>query len=199
MKLRDHHFREYEKKFVEVSNSGNVLSKMGAGDVTEPFVGYMYIDINRGVTFRLLGNIENEAHEKYIKEKISLVRYDLIEDFDIKIIEDISRLKAIEEHYKENFSEPHIEKVRERREIDNLRSRAFPDDVEIVIPYKEGYVEKIWVRSFDYIIKENMYIFSLLKDSCYDEKLKKDSLVAAKYFKKNNAEALIFFGTVEAL
>lgn len=199
MKLRDHHFRDYEKKFVEVSNSGNVLSKMGARDVEEPFMGYMYIDTNRGVTFRLIGNIENEAHEKYIKEKISLAGYDLIEDFDIKIIEDIPRLKAVEEHYKENFREPHIEKVREKKEIDNLRSRAYPDDVQIVIPYKEGYVEKIWVRSFDYIIKENVYIFSLLKDSCYDKKLKKDSLVAAKYFKKNNAEALIFLGTVETL
>ena len=44
MKLRDHHFRDYEKKFVEVSNSGNVLSKMGEEDVKEPFIGYMYVD-----------------------------------------------------------------------------------------------------------------------------------------------------------
>lgn len=200
MKLRDHHFRDYEKKFVEVSNSGNVLAKMGAADVREPFIGYMYVDNNRGVTLRLLGNAENEAHEKYIKEKVSVVRYDLIEDFDIEIIqEEIPSLEIIRKLTDKHYGEVHIEKVRDRIEIDNLRSRAYPDDVEIVIPYKEGYVEKMWVRSYDYIVKENMYIFSLLKDSCYDESLKKGELIACKYFKKNNAEALIFFGRVEAL
>ena len=200
MKLRDHHFRDYEKKFVKVSNSGNVLAKMGAADVREPFIGYMYVDNNRGVTLRLLGNTENEAHEKYIKEKVSVVRYDLIEDFDIEIMEEeIPSFEIIRENTDEHYGEAHIEKVRDRIEIDNLRSRAYPDDVEIVIPYKEGYVEKMWVRSYDYIVKENIYIFSLLKDSCYDESLKKGELIACKYFKKNNAEALIFFGRVEAL
>ncbi|MCQ4795351.1 hypothetical protein NE604_06835 [Anaerofustis stercorihominis] len=200
MKLRDHHFRDYEKKFVEVSNSGNVLSKMGEEDVKEPFIGYMYVDNNRGVTLRLLGNTENEVHEKYLKEKISVAGYDLIEDFDIEIIqEEIPSLEIIRKHTDKHYGEAHIEKVRDRIEIDNLRSRAYPDDVEIVIPYKEGYVEKMWVRSYDYILKENIYIFSLLKDSCYDESLKKGELIACKYFKKNNAEALIFFGKVEAL
>jgi len=195
MKLRDYHYRDYEEKFVKVSNSGNVLDKLGAKDISEPFYGYLYVDIDKGVSLRFLGN---DANDKYLKEKISLLRYDLIEDFEIEIIkEKLHFCELIKEQMKAYHGKENIKSVRIRREIDELRSRAYPDDVEIIVPFKEGYVEKIWGRSFDYIKSEDMYIFTLLTDSVYDKNLKKGTLIGAKYAKNSKAEALIFVGIIE--
>lgn len=201
MKVRDYNYRDIDGKFVLVNNADKFLLKMGIHDIEERFIGYVYTDDKRGIMLRILGDMVDKSNRKYIEEKIKLANYDLIEDLDIDILNEIEHIKEEEakNHLKFDENNKTIYKVRNRKEIDNLRSRIFPDDINIVIPYKEGYVEKIWTRSFDYIKKENIYILSLLKDSVYDENLKKDSLVACKYFNNGKSEALIFLGVMEIL
>lgn len=201
MKLRDFHYRDLEDKFVKVLDSNNALLKLGIGDLKHPFVGFTYFDDKRGLTFRVISDMEGSLIDKYLYDKIKLAPYEIIEDFDIEIMEDFeftSKEKA-QNHLKINDDNKTIHKVRKRTEIDSLRSRTYPDDVNIIIPYSGGYVEKIWARSYDYIKKENTYILSLLKDSVYDENLKKGTLVACKYFKNEKAQALIFLGVVEVV
>lgn len=201
MKIRDYNYRDIDGKFVSVNNADKFLLKMGIHDIEERFIGYVYTDDKRGIMLRILGDMVDKSNRKYIEEKIKLANYDLIEDLDIDILNEIEHIKEEEakNHLKFDENNKTVYKVRNRKEIDNLRSRIFPDDINIVIPYKEGYVEKIWARSFDYIQKENIYILSLLKDSVYDEHLKKDSLVACKYFNNGKSEALIFLGVTEIL
>ena len=201
MKIRDCSYRDIDGKFVSVNNADKFLLKMGIHDIEERFIGYVYTDDKRGIMLRILGDMVDKSNRKYIEEKIKLANYDLIEDLDIDILNEIEHIKEEEakNHLKFDENNKTIYKVRNRKEIDNLRSRIFPDDINIVIPYKEGYVEKIWARSFDYIKKENIYILSLLKDSVYDENLKKNSLVACKYFNNGKSEALIFLGVTEIL
>lgn len=201
MKIRDCSYRDIDGKFVSVNNADKFLLKMGIHDIEERFIGYVYTDDKRGIMLRILGDMVDKSNRKYIEEKIKLANYDLIEDLDIDILNEIEHIKEEEakNHLKFDENNKTVYKVRNRKEIDNLRSRIVPDDINIVIPYKEGYVEKIWARSFDYIQKENIYILSLLKDSVYDENLKKDSLVACKYFNNGKSEALIFLGVTEIL
>ncbi|WP_290776536.1 hypothetical protein [Anaerofustis sp.] len=202
MKLRDYGYREYERKFVKVNNGKEeFLLKLGLEDIEFPFVGYLYIDDKRGITMRIIGNGEEENPDRYINDRVVLASYDLIEDLEIEILEEFSDIDSsqAENHLKLSDENKTIYKVRERKEIDSLRSRIFPDEAEVVIPYKEGYVEKIWVKSFDYIEKEGIYIFSMLKDSVYDENLKKGCFIACRYFKKEKSEALIFMGKVEVI
>ena len=150
---------------------------------------------------RIIGNGEEENPDRYINDRVVLASYDLIEDLEIEILEEFSDIDSsqAENHLKLSDENKTIYKVRERKEIDSLRSRIFPDEAEVVIPYKEGYVEKIWVKSFDYIEKEGIYIFSMLKDSVYDENLKKGCFIACRYFKKEKSEALIFMGKVDVI
>ena len=203
MKIRDYNYRDIDGKFVAVNNADKFLLKMGIHDIEESFIVYVYTDDKRGIMLRILGDMVDKSNRKYIEEKIKLANYELIEDLDIDILNEIEHIHIKEEeaknHLKFDENNKTVYKVRNRKEIDNLRSRIFPDDINIVIPYKEGYVEKIWARSFDYIQKENIYILSLLKDSVYDENLKKDSLVACKYFNNGKSEALIFLGVTEIL
>ena len=201
MKIRDYHYRDIEDKFVELKDAENFLAKMGIHDISKNIIGFLYIDDKKGIMLRVLGEKHDRENKKYIEEKIKLANYDLIEDLDIDILNGIEHIKEEEAKNHLIFDENNktVYKVRNRKEVDNLRSRVFPDDLNIVVPYKEGYVEKIWARSFDYIKKEDIYILSLLKDSVYDEKLKKDSLVACKYFNDGKSEALIFLGITEIL
>ena len=129
MKIRDYNYRDIDGKFVSVNNADKFFLKMGIHDIEERFIGYVYTDDKRGIMLRILGDMVDKSNRKYIEEKIKLANYDLIEDLDIDILNEIEHIKEEEakNHLKFDENNKTIYKVRNRKEIDNLRSRIFPD------------------------------------------------------------------------
>ena len=97
MKLYDYDFREYERKFVIVSKTGNLLKELkkkpfitedneriDLNDLKEPFYGYIFIDNEEGITLRILGN--DKTQRKYAKDVELLIRYNAFRDADFEYI-----------------------------------------------------------------------------------------------------------------
>ncbi|WP_138269318.1 hypothetical protein, partial [Anaerofustis stercorihominis] len=96
MKIRDCSYRDIDGKFVSVNNADKFLLKMGIHDIEERFIGYVYTDDKRGIMLRILGDMVDKSNRKYIEEKIKLANYDLIEDLDIDILNEIEDIKEEE-------------------------------------------------------------------------------------------------------
>lgn len=196
MKLYDYDFREYERKFVIVSKTGNLLKELkkkpfitednesiDLNDLKEPFYGYIFIDNEEGITLRILGN--DKTQRKYAKDVELLIRYNAFRDADFEYIipEELDYSYDIINEYDELFYENEsLLNVRGKEELDDLRDEENPDILEVSIHYDNGdseYLDALTVESFEE--EETIIVAKLLEDSEELDNLKKGQHLGLVY------------------
>lgn len=205
-KLEEMSFRDYDKKFVLVKNTGNLLERLLPEEeiegndlptqIKEPFYGLMYIDHECGVTLNVLGNVENK--DLYVETIRLIARSDSLENAEFKIIDDKEYLyskKALEklDVYYENKN---VNETRNEELLDKFRHPFFPDDVEVILPTEKG-LEQMWARLMLKTNQDNLYVGELLNTSNVDEKYQTGRAAALVYYTEGDEPLLIINGLVQ--
>lgn len=188
-----YNFRDINRKLVEFKDTSDKFDNLGIKGLTNPFIAYVYLDIDMGLNVRIVGNKDNDKLNKRLcTEECVLLRHDTFFNYEATIFTDKLETYNLDEQMETYYSHENIERARAQSEIDNLRSTEYPDDVELVIPFKER-PEKLWGRVIDYIPDDKIYIVYLLNDSYVDEELKTGEYAACEFMVLDNKEEILLF------
>ena len=196
MKFKDFKsFRDYDRKFVKVTNISNEIKKsLKIEKLHEPIYGILYIDVECGVSLRILGDAETE-----IKDEGILLRCDAFEGISFEIFEGTDYLKdVLENQINKFYYDNKLNELLSVKELDEFRHEAFPNDVLAILP-NEKQPEKMWVRLIMKTNEENLYIAKLLDDSFVDKKYTNGKEVALIYYTEDDFKGLIINGFVKRI
>ena len=189
-------FRDLYLKYVEVSNvSDEIKSGLDIEDLEEPYLGFLYVDHEFGVTLRIYGNRTN-----YIDTDALLVRSAGFGDMDFKLIDeklidkDGTKIDAIRNYY----IDEELERIRNDKKLDNFRHSDFPDDVLVVLPADTAF-ENLWVRLEFRADQDDIYFGKLLHSSEVLDAYQVGKDVAVQYFKdlEKDKEVLVLRGLLK--
>ena len=189
-------FRDLYLKYVEVSNvPDEVKSGLDIEDLKEPYLGFIYVDHEVGVTLRIYGNATN-----YIDTDALLVRSAAFGDMEFKIIDeklidpDGTKIDAIRNYY----IDEELERIRVDKKLDNFRHSDFPDDVLVILPADTAF-ENLWVRLEFRADQDDIYFGKLLTSSEVLDAYKANMDVAVQYFKDldKDKEVLVLRGILK--
>lgn len=194
--LLKYSFRDINRKIVLLEDTREMFDNYGIKKLENPFLGYVYLDIDRGLNVRIIGNENNQKLiEKLCTEECFIVRHDLLLNYKATLYDKKINTFELDKQMDTYYSYDNIEKVRARDEIDHLRSKEYPDDVTMIVPFKNDN-EQLWVRLVDYDEKENLYIAYLLNDSYKDRDLVEGTFVACKYTKISEEESVLIIHSI---
>ena len=188
-------FREYDRKFVKVTNISNDIKKsLKVDKLQEPLYGILYIDVECGVSLRILGNAETE-----IKDEGILLRCDAFEGINFELFEGTDYLKdVLENQINKFYYDDKLNELLKVKELDEFRHESFPNDVLAILP-NEKQPEKMWVRLIMKTNEDNLYVAKLLDDSFVDKKYTTGKEVALIYYVEDDFKGLIINGLVKRI
>lgn len=175
-KIQDYSFRNIDKKLVTVKSMTDDFDNFGIKELRNPFIGYVYIDPNSGLNIRVVGNEDNKnLIKKLCTKECILIRNDMFKYYDIELYDKDLDTYELEEQMKSYYDNNFVE-MRKHKELDSLRNSLYPDDVKVLIPFKDKQ-EILWGRLLDYDAKNKFYIVSLLNNSYMDEELRVGTVI----------------------
>lgn len=190
-------FRDINRKVVLLEDTREQFDNYGIKKLKNPFLAYVYIDIDRGLNARIIGNVDDEKLNKELcSEKVYLIRHDLFLNYKASIFDKKINTFDLEKQMDTYYSDEDIENIRKITELDKFRSKEYPDDIEILIPLEDN-LEKIWVRLYGYNEKEDFYMAVVLNDSFEDSDIIKGTIVACKHIKTDNGDFMALHGILK--
>ena len=179
-------FRDYDRKFVKVSNIDQRTKKtIDFCGLEEPVYGILYIDKQCGTTLRITGN-ERINYDDFI----FLVRADSFYDMNFEIIDGTDYLNDVLNQINELYYDDSFNKLLNDRNIDEFRHKEFPNDVMTIL-LNNGNPEKIWVRLIAIVDEGDIYIGELLSDSCFNKKCKTGGTVGMTIYEEDGFKDLV--------
>lgn len=180
--LYRYNFREVDRKLVVMRDIRDTFNNIGIKNLTNPFIGYVFIDSQSGLNVRIVGNLGNEKLNKMLctKKKVCINNISFL-NYETILFEDEINTYDLEQQMKKYYSFENIENGRNQTEIDNLRNKENPDYVEIVFPYKKK-IEKYSVRLVDYVKEDKLYVVSF-----------RDKYATCKYEVLDDGEEILLF------
>lgn len=190
MKITELNYRDYDRRFVIVNKSGNLLRKLKIKDIKEPFYGFIYIDSEMGISMQVLG--DDNTGTKYIDEERINVGYKGLKDYDIDFIDNYEYEDLVLDINKEYYQNKARIKVRQNEKLDTFRQESHPDDLKALVVYQEDdSSEELWIRVEDTVNNDDVIVGRLLNTSIRDNHLNAGEYVAVKYFEKENELIII--------
>ena len=138
-----------------------------------PFYGVIYIDHEKGISLRILGDEENNL----IVGIPYILRYDDIKNIDVVEVEDYKDKKLVDKMLEPYYSDSHILDIRNITELDKYRLRSNPDTV-LVNFNKDTNTEQIWCRIMG--STSDGLVCGLLTDSSLFDNLLRGTNILAK-------------------
>ncbi len=185
-------FREYDRKFVKVTNIDEKTKKgLKIDELDEPIYGILYIDKQCGTTLRITGNDKIDY-----KEYMLLARADSFHDMEFEIFDGTDYLKEILEQINETYYDDNLNELLYDKNLDEFRHEEFPNDVIAILPNDEQ-PEKMWVRLFMKTKQENLYVAELLDDSFVNKTYTTGKKVALVLYEEKDFRGLIINGLVK--
>ena len=185
-------FREYDRKFVKVTNIDEKTKKgLKIDELDEPIYGILYIDKQCGTTLRITGNDKIDY-----KEYMLLARADSFHDMEFEIFDGTDYLKEVLEQINETYYDDNLNELLYDKNLDEFRHEEFPNDVIAILPNDEQ-PEKMWVRLFMKTKQENLYVAELLDDSFVNKTYTTGKKVALVLYEEKDFRGLIINGLVK--
>lgn len=192
MKLNKLTFRDVDQKWVAIDSKKDIkfISKKIKHEFEEsPILGYMYIDHDKGIFIKIVGNVIKDFGKYYLEEDLididtSIKITDHI-NFDVTILENnvIESIKFTDQiinQFNELYNKKAIVESRRIENIDDFRHDDYIDDVELLLTHKNKKSERIWGRIED-CSKENLvFVCTLLGSSKYNKNYKEGTMVLVK-------------------
>lgn len=200
MRVNDFTFRDLDRKWVGFENKKEckkIAKKIKKKSLLWPIFGYFYIDREKGLSLRIVGNIERDGRNKlyldesFILENEYIIDYEFVQKMDIKILSDevVANLDGasllenkIESNYKNinNFLD-----TRQMIELDPFRNDICPDDIQVLLEsHDDNPDELLWARIEGIMdVKPDVLICKLLTESYYNKDYVEETMIGVKYFK----------------
>lgn len=133
-----------------------MLNFMGKGD---GFLAYGFIDDDSGFNFRLLcsasvkkgmmtmGKFDDTGFLAVHRRVLDHCEFMVIDNFQVDTSHLSKEIKMINKTY--SCVDPKIQKMREKKIMDEFRSREHPDDIRVDLYNDQIGVELVWVRCCD--------------------------------------------------
>ena len=176
MKIFETNFRETYKKICLLTGA-EIVERVNLRDLFDypveeemnGFLAYVYIDEERGLSFKILAAAQLEDDKIKVssasyKKNVAFRRAE-IEDVEIKILPEkyasafTDKIKVIEDTFAFDKDK---EKTRFIKTIDKLRHPNFPDDVAVYFHGENFEPEQAWVRCIS--VEGNLITGTLLHD-----------------------------------
>ena len=188
-------FRDYDRKFVKVTNIGAETKKsLKIEKIEEPIFGVLYIDKSNGITLRILGNETSE-----IKDEVILLRANAFGKANFEIFKGNDYLKdVLNNQINKLYYDKNREELLADKNLDEFRHEEYPDDVMAILP-NDNQPESIWVRLLKKTNEDNLYIAKLLDDSHVDKNYFAGITVALILYDEDDFKGLIINGLVKIM
>ena len=209
MKLKKYKFRDIDNVWVLFDKDKDIkkINKLTKNKFSyDPILGVIYIDHEMGISIRILGNVYKDKtgysfSDEFIDEKISIIRCNKKINFDATILSDltvsgINNTSNIKDQIDLFYQKKAIVESRKMTEIDDVRHKYFPDDIQLYNVDEKGNEELVWGRIEDCSLENNVVVCNLLSDSIFNEKYVSNSLVIAKVEKKKKETNVVIKSTV---
>ncbi len=195
MKLLDENFRNIDRKWIAIEKYKDIKKinkalKLELDDALT--LAYVYIDSEKGISFRILGNIFHEDDSLHVSDNyltndyvlngdlIKKISFQLVNDETKKVIDNLDIIeKDIDSKY---YNKASILEARGLAILDQFRHELFPDDLELYFESNKKS-ELIWGRTQVYSSDKNILACKLLSDSNINKDYKKDAFVFVKIVK----------------
>lgn len=186
-------FRDYDRKFVKVTNIGAETKKsLKIEKIEEPIFGVLYIDKSNGITLRILGNETSE-----IKDEVILLRANAFGKANFEIFKGNDYLKdVLYTQINKLYYDKNREELLADKNLDEFRHEEYPDDVMAILP-NDNQPESMWVRLLKKTDEDNLYIAKLLDDSYVDKNYFAGITVALMLYEEDDFKGLIINGLVK--
>lgn len=196
-KFEDYNFRELDRKIVLVKSVENKFDNYGIENLENPFLGYLYIDADCGFRLRILGNENNQMMIKeYCNESIVLVSNDCFKNMEFKIYDKEINTYDLEKQIDNYYMHNELNETRMIEEVDDLRNARYPDDVQVLIPFKDKN-ELLWGKLVGVSEIEKLFIVCIITDSYYLDELKVGTFIACKLETIKDKKYLVIEAIVE--
>ena len=191
-------FRDFNRKLVEVKSNSEEFDNFGIEELTNPFIGYLFIDKEDGVCVRIIGNKDNkELIKRLVTEDNIAINSDYFDNIEFKLLEEEIETFDLEKQMDEYYKDKELLELRNITEIDNLRGIYYPDDVLLTLEFEDNEVEYLWGRLDGYIAEIDKYVVYLLQGSEFDYEINSNEYAVCKYIKTDAKEELIIQGILE--
>ncbi len=204
MRVCDYSFRELDRKWVGITDNKmckKIAKKIKQKKLICPIFGFFYIDMDNGLSLRVVGNIEKDGHHKlYLDEKLIfndalIVDYDFVEKSEVTILDDevvdnLDGASVLENKLLSNYKNVNnFLSTREMQELDAFRNPQFPDDVQVLLRnHNDDPDELLWARIEGIMdVKPDVLICRLLTNSYYNKEYVEDTMIGVKYFADDDA------------
>lgn len=203
MKINDLKFRDMDTQFFFVENLKDVkrvYKKLHIKEEIHPIIVFGFIDHEKGIQFRILGNviIENgstKIEEKFIKKEF-ILPYDFFEEIEIKQVPEINAIsidgaQTVKNSIAELYSNKKLLQSRENTALDKYRDLRLVDDVQFLLLNKEEQQENVWAR-IEAEEDKGMLRCTLLDKTKKSFNLKPKDQIYIKYIEHPKYKGLMF-------
>jgi len=159
-----------------------------------------FIDHDKGIQFRILGNVVIEDNKTMIEnhfiEKEIVVSYDFMEEIDVKEVPEVNSAgiegtQKVKISVAELYSNKSLLKSRENSILDQYRDIRLVDDVQFLLLNKEDQQENVWAR-IEAEEENGMLLCTLLDKTKKAFKLKPKDRIYIKYIEHPKYKGLMF-------
>ena len=203
MLVKEMKFRDIDKHYFFIENINcvkKIYKKLHLKKEIHPILVYGFIDHEKGITFRILGNviIENDIsklEDEFIKNTY-ILEYDFLENYDMKEVPEnvafkIVGVSAIENEIDSNYKNTGLLKSRNNEQLDQYRDIRLIDDVQFLLLSREAQEEDVWAR-IDEEEENGLLKCTLLDDVNSKFNLKKNDKIYIKYVEHPKSNGLMF-------
>lgn len=203
MKVKNLTFRDLDRKFFFVENLKDVkkiYKKIHIKDEINSIVLFSFINHEKGIQFRILGNIiiddsVTKIEDRFIKKEF-ILPYDVLEEIEIKEIPEkeaimVEGLQSIKISVMDLYSNKKILKSRENVNLDQYRDIRLIDDVQFLLLNKEEQQENVWAR-IEGEEDNGMLLCTLLDKTKKAFNLKPKDKIYIKYIEHPKYHGLMF-------
>lgn len=207
MKINNLSFRDIDRKWFCIENKEQIkkiCKKLWLDKTDKPLLLYAFIEYEKGIRMRIVGNIYFENNLEIDKEFLEydeFIDYDFFKEFDFikiddNIVSNIKYTKEIEEQMNKYYSNQDLIETRNIENIDNCRDKIIIDRINFLLINKNIKQEN--VNGIIVGLNENKDIICKILDKPKkDFKLKKGDLIILKYLERPKFKGLVYIGKYE--
>lgn len=202
MQIKDLKFRDIDKHFFFVENLKQVkkiYKKLRIKEEINSILVIGYIDHEKGIQFRILGNIVIQdglpkIEENFIKNKF-ILNYDFFEEIEVKEVPEATIAKIdgifeIEDDLDRLYENESLIQSRANTELDEFRDLRLIDDVHFLLLSREAQQENVWARIEE--VENKMFKCTLLDKTKKCFNLKPNDKIYIKYVNHPKYKGLMF-------
>lgn len=203
MRIKDLGFRELDRHYYFIENLKNVkkiYKKLRIKNDINPILVFSYINHEKGIQFRILGNIVVNDNRLTIENDFLnnefILSYDHFEDVDIKpipkkTIMSIDDIDKVNEQTSKYYPDESLINSRELKYLDKYRDLRLIDDVQFLLLTKDGQQEDVWAR-IESMDEKEIFLCTLLDRTERKFGLKKNDKIYIKYVEHPKYKGLMF-------